>query len=173
MTGQNHKVYKFQCPQAKDVRLLLSIQSRKGMLSCDVFSAGPLTPCWTLGDCSWPQHVQLAAKGHNAWSTGATIILDTNYFVISYREEFLFSIQYKTTLIRTGVAKSQALNDKYHSSQNRMNFGYFSSGVGSRSPTGWIRNCSFDSKELPRPSTSLALPSVTFSWNAVWKLKWS
>lgn len=25
------------------------------------------------------------------------------------------------------------------------------------------RNCSFDSKELPRPSTSLAFPSVTFS----------
>lgn len=50
-------------------------------------------------------------------------------------KNFFVSIQYKTTLTRTGVAKSQALNDKDHSSQNRMNFGYFSSGVGSRSPT--------------------------------------
>lgn len=53
-------------------------------------------------------------------------------------EKGFFLIQYKTTLTRTGVAKSQELNDEDHSSQNRTNFGYFSSGVGSRSPIGWI-----------------------------------
>ena len=53
-------------------------------------------------------------------------------------EKGFFLIQYKITLTRTGVAKSQELNDEDHSSQNRTNFGYFSSGVESRSPIGWI-----------------------------------
>lgn len=157
---------------SKDVRLLLSIQSRKVMLSCDVFSSGPLPPHWTLGDCSRPQHAQLAAKGDNAWSTGATTVVDPNYFVISYRE-FFFSvqyktpIQYKTTLTRTGAAKiwRDLVTMTTHHKIGRTLVILAQEWEVEVQQDGY-RNCSFDPKEPPRPSTSSALPSVTFPWNA-------